>query len=270
VNAVVSAGVVGVPAPDEMQASAGRVRCLATATVETSSGAVTATIQSMRRRSGTVRTRQSSCSSSNSSCAITGRDQTHPRAPATGCARTSRGTSPRCRARRRGHSTEPRGGDCHGPRRRRRQLGTRAPGTLTGPRVASSRQSASGSRSAACLLARAGGRSQLVRREADGASSTTLASRREAGVRVALRWHAPPSVRRSRRRLQFHRCARLPGHRAARGRERRRRHAPAHGSHERPCFRTYGRMVVLNDRVLLFANPEDAAEHTGFGLQSVE
>jgi hypothetical protein len=29
-------------------------------------------------------------------------------------------------------------------------------------------------------------------------------------------------------------------------------------------------MVVLNDRVLLFANPEDAAEHTGFGLQSVE
>src|SRR3954467_14136024 len=27
----------------------------------------------------------------------------------------------------------------------------------------------------------------------------------------------------------------------------------------------YGRMVVLDDRVLLFANPEDAAEYIGFG-----
>jgi propane monooxygenase coupling protein len=32
----------------------------------------------------------------------------------------------------------------------------------------------------------------------------------------------------------------------------------------------YGRMVVLDDRVLLFANPEDAAEHIGFDLQPVE
>jgi propane monooxygenase coupling protein len=32
----------------------------------------------------------------------------------------------------------------------------------------------------------------------------------------------------------------------------------------------YGRMVVLDDRVLLFANPEDAAEYIGFDLQPVE
>jgi propane monooxygenase coupling protein len=32
----------------------------------------------------------------------------------------------------------------------------------------------------------------------------------------------------------------------------------------------YGRMVVLDDRVVLFANPEDAAEHIGFDLQPVE
>jgi propane monooxygenase coupling protein len=31
----------------------------------------------------------------------------------------------------------------------------------------------------------------------------------------------------------------------------------------------YGRMVVLDDRVLLFANPEDAAEYIGFDLQQV-
>ena len=31
----------------------------------------------------------------------------------------------------------------------------------------------------------------------------------------------------------------------------------------------YGRMVVLDDRVLLFANPEDAAEYIGFDLQPV-
>ena len=31
----------------------------------------------------------------------------------------------------------------------------------------------------------------------------------------------------------------------------------------------YGRMVVLDDRVLLFANPEDAAEYLGFDLQPV-
>jgi propane monooxygenase coupling protein len=31
----------------------------------------------------------------------------------------------------------------------------------------------------------------------------------------------------------------------------------------------YGRMVVLDDRVLLFANPEDAAEYIGFDLQIV-
>ena len=32
----------------------------------------------------------------------------------------------------------------------------------------------------------------------------------------------------------------------------------------------YGRMVVLDDRVLLFANPEDAAEYIDFDLQPVE
>ncbi|MDO8212471.1 propane 2-monooxygenase effector subunit MimD [Conexibacter sp. CPCC 206217] len=32
----------------------------------------------------------------------------------------------------------------------------------------------------------------------------------------------------------------------------------------------YGRMVVLDDRVLLFANPEDAAEYIGFDLTPVE
>jgi propane monooxygenase coupling protein len=31
----------------------------------------------------------------------------------------------------------------------------------------------------------------------------------------------------------------------------------------------YGRMVVLDDRVLMFANPEDAAEYIGFDLQVV-
>ncbi len=31
----------------------------------------------------------------------------------------------------------------------------------------------------------------------------------------------------------------------------------------------YGRMVVLDDRVLLFANPEDAAEYIDFGLKVV-
>jgi propane monooxygenase coupling protein len=29
-------------------------------------------------------------------------------------------------------------------------------------------------------------------------------------------------------------------------------------------------MVVLDDRVLLFADPEDAAEYIGFGLQPVQ
>src|ERR1700686_3831298 len=31
----------------------------------------------------------------------------------------------------------------------------------------------------------------------------------------------------------------------------------------------YGRMVVLDDRVLMFANPEDAAEYISFDLQVV-
>jgi propane monooxygenase coupling protein len=31
----------------------------------------------------------------------------------------------------------------------------------------------------------------------------------------------------------------------------------------------YGRMVVLDDRVLFFANPEDAAEYLGFDLEVV-
>jgi propane monooxygenase coupling protein len=32
----------------------------------------------------------------------------------------------------------------------------------------------------------------------------------------------------------------------------------------------YGRMVVLDDRVVLFANPEDAAEYISFDLKAVE
>jgi propane monooxygenase coupling protein len=32
----------------------------------------------------------------------------------------------------------------------------------------------------------------------------------------------------------------------------------------------YGRMVALDDRVLLFANPEDAAQYLGFDLEPVE
>ena len=32
----------------------------------------------------------------------------------------------------------------------------------------------------------------------------------------------------------------------------------------------YGRMVVLDDRVLLFANPEDAAQYIGFDLDPIE
>src|SRR5206468_2247113 len=32
----------------------------------------------------------------------------------------------------------------------------------------------------------------------------------------------------------------------------------------------YGRMVVLDDRVVLFANPEDAAEYIGFDLKAVQ
>ena len=31
----------------------------------------------------------------------------------------------------------------------------------------------------------------------------------------------------------------------------------------------YGRMVVLDDRVVLFANPEDAADYIGFDLKAV-
>jgi propane monooxygenase coupling protein len=31
----------------------------------------------------------------------------------------------------------------------------------------------------------------------------------------------------------------------------------------------YGRMVALDDRMVLFANPEDAAEYIGFDLQPV-
>jgi len=32
----------------------------------------------------------------------------------------------------------------------------------------------------------------------------------------------------------------------------------------------YGRMVTLDDRMILFANPEDAAEYIGFDLQPVK
>ena len=32
----------------------------------------------------------------------------------------------------------------------------------------------------------------------------------------------------------------------------------------------YGRMVVLDDRIIMFANPEDAAEYIDFDLQPVE
>jgi hypothetical protein len=31
----------------------------------------------------------------------------------------------------------------------------------------------------------------------------------------------------------------------------------------------HGRIVVLDDRIVLFANPEDAAEYIGFNLQPV-
>ncbi len=31
----------------------------------------------------------------------------------------------------------------------------------------------------------------------------------------------------------------------------------------------YGRMIVMDDRVVMFANPEDAAEYTGFDLPVV-
>jgi propane monooxygenase coupling protein len=31
----------------------------------------------------------------------------------------------------------------------------------------------------------------------------------------------------------------------------------------------YGRMVVLDDRVLMFANPEDAAQYIGFDLEPI-
>jgi propane monooxygenase coupling protein len=31
----------------------------------------------------------------------------------------------------------------------------------------------------------------------------------------------------------------------------------------------YGRMVVFDDRILLFANPEDAAEYIGFDLEAL-
>ena len=31
----------------------------------------------------------------------------------------------------------------------------------------------------------------------------------------------------------------------------------------------YGRMVVLDDRILLFANPEDAADYLGFDLKAI-
>jgi propane monooxygenase coupling protein len=30
----------------------------------------------------------------------------------------------------------------------------------------------------------------------------------------------------------------------------------------------YGRMVVLDDKIIMFANPEDAAEHIGFDLKA--
>ncbi|HEY2174318.1 MAG TPA: MmoB/DmpM family protein [Mycobacteriales bacterium] len=32
----------------------------------------------------------------------------------------------------------------------------------------------------------------------------------------------------------------------------------------------YGRMVVLDDRVLLFANPEEAAQYIGFDLEPID
>jgi propane monooxygenase coupling protein len=32
----------------------------------------------------------------------------------------------------------------------------------------------------------------------------------------------------------------------------------------------YGRMVALDDRVLLFANPEDAAQYLGFDLEPID
>ena len=43
-----------------------------------------------------------------------------------------------------------------------------------------------------------------------------------------------------------------------------------HNDFEEIMSTHYGRMVVLDDRVLLFANPEDAAEYIDFDLQVVE
>src|SRR4029077_883101 len=38
---------------------------------------------------------------------------------------------------------------------------------------------------------------------------------------------------------------------------------------EEIMYQHYGRLVVIDDRVILFANPEDAAEYLGFDLKAV-
>jgi propane monooxygenase coupling protein len=43
-----------------------------------------------------------------------------------------------------------------------------------------------------------------------------------------------------------------------------------HSDFEEIMSTHYGRMVVLDDRVMFFANPEDAAEYIGFDLEPVQ
>jgi hypothetical protein len=43
-----------------------------------------------------------------------------------------------------------------------------------------------------------------------------------------------------------------------------------YGEANREAMQGYGRMVNVDDRVLLFANPEAAAEHLGCDLRPVE
>ena len=101
------------------------------------------------------------------------------------------------------------------------------------------------------------------------------------------RRHADEQPGRLRRRRGDARQGRREGHRAAVDDPRRRRRTrststtrrsprrsagttSATTTSRRSCRTHYGRMVVLDDRVSLFANPEDAAEYIGFDLQPVE
>lgn len=44
----------------------------------------------------------------------------------------------------------------------------------------------------------------------------------------------------------------------------------AHDDFEEIMSTHYGRMIVLDDKILMFASPEDAAEYIGFDLQVVD